>query len=206
VLCVHESPRQSLSRPVSPRAVRRPWRYGLRDLEAGCQLGREQTGREERDQLVKGQEPVAAGRDFKAGQLPAGENGATGEQGPTGATGAAGSDGEPGSALVLSYVEDLGTSVNVDPARLKGLCGSMVSGPQTGLYCFELSSLRAVRNVAVTARSSFNSVTETDKTAAAQLQQDSEFGLDCPTDSDLVVTRHLSEAAATGWFFYGTLN
>ncbi len=150
-------------------------------------------------------------KDFKAGQLPAGKRGETGQTGPTGATGAsgeAGDKGDPGSALAYAYVEDLGgPDVNVVPAKSKGLDSSMVSRPDTGVYCFELSSLGTVRNVAATAESSFNSVADSDKTASAQLLTDSDFGLGCPTDSDMVVViRDQSAAAASNWFFYVTLN
>ena len=83
----------------------------------------------------------------------------------------------------------------------------MVSRPQTGVYCFELSSLGTVRNVVATAESSFNSVAESDKTASAQLLQNSDFGFGCPTDSDMVVViQDQSDAAAKNWFFYVTLN
>jgi len=150
-------------------------------------------------------------KDFKADQLPAGQQGETGQTGPTGATGAsgeAGQQGDPGSALAYAYVEDLGgPNVNVVPASSKGLDSSMVSRPDTGVYCFELSSLGTVRNVVATAESSFNSVAESDKTASAQLLQNSDFGFGCPTDSDMVVViQDQSDAAAKNWFFYVTLN
>ncbi len=138
-------------------------------------------------------------KDFKSGQLPAGPAGAPGEKGEP---------GEPGSALAYGYIEEFGgPDVTVVAAKSKGLDSSMVSRPQTGVYCFELSSLGTVSNVAVTAESSFNSVAESDKTASAQLLENSNFGLGCPNDSDMVVvTRDLSDAAPKNWFFYVTLN
>ncbi len=131
-------------------------------------------------------------KDFKSGQLPAGKKGAP---------------GAPGSALAYGYIEDTGVDLVVVPSKSKGITTSMVSSPSTGVYCFELSSLGTVRNVAATAESSFGSVAESDKTASAQVLENNDFGLGCPGDSDLVVvTRDQSLGAPVDWFFYVTLN
>lgn len=138
--------------------------------------------------------------DFKQGQLP---KGPTGPVGPTGATGAAGASG---GALAYAYVEDIGT-VNVPVDRSEGITTSMVTRPQTGVYCFELSSLGQAKSVSVTPESNFNNLTESDKIASAQLLQNSDFGFGCPGDSDMVVVvRDVSSNSQVNWFFYVTLN
>jgi len=163
-------------------------------------------------------------KDFKPGQLPRGEKGPKGEQGPTGTTGSAGTTGATGatgatgttgatgaagasgSALAYAYVEDIGP-VNVVPEKSKGITSSMVSRPQTGVYCFELSSLGTVQNASATAEVNYNNIAASDKVASLQLRSDDDFGFGCPADSDMVVlTRDLSDAGLVNWFFYVTLN
>ncbi len=131
-----------------------------------------------------------AAKDFKAGQLPAGE------------------PGPAGSALAYGYVEDLGgVDVNVVPAMSKGLDSSMVSRPSDGVYCFQLETLWPVHVVAATAESSFNNAADSDKYATAQVLHNSDFGLSCPDTSDMVVVIHDASAAdVVNWFFYVTLN
>ena len=83
----------------------------------------------------------------------------------------------------------------------------MVSRPQTGVYCFELSSLGPVKNASATAETNFNNIPESDKVASLQVLANSDFGFGCPADSDMVVlTRDLSDASLVNWFFYVTLN
>jgi len=139
-------------------------------------------------------------KDFKAGQLPAGNQGAAGATGPAGAT------GEAGTALAYAYVEDIGP-VNVPPGKAKGITSSMVSRPATGVYCFELSSIGPVKNVAAIAETQFNNLAESDKVVSAQVLENSDFGFGCPNTSDMVVVaRDLSTANLVNWFFYVTLN
>jgi len=151
-------------------------------------------------------------KDFKPGQLPAGVKGETGPKGPAGAagqngaTGATGVTGEAGSALAYAYVEDIGP-VNVPPGKAKGITSSMVSRPATGVYCFELSSIGPVKNVAAIAETQFNNLAESDKVVSAQVLENSDFGFGCPNTSDMVVVaRDLSTANLVNWYFYVTLN
>jgi hypothetical protein len=146
-------------------------------------------------------------KDFKKGQIPKGPKGATGATGEKGATGATGDTGPDGSAKAYAYIEDLGANVNAVTEKSKGITSAMVSRPQTGVYCFELSSLGTISNAGATAETNFNDIPESDKVASLQLLNNSDFGFGCPPDSDMVVLiRDLSAAAPVNWFFYVTLN
>lgn len=173
-------------------------------------------------------------RDFKAGQLPRGaagaqgprgdtgakgesgakgdpgargETGAKGDPGPVGPTGTPGATGEAGSALAYAYVEDIAASPNVVPEKSKGITAAMVSRPSTGVYCFELSSLGPVHVAAVTPEPSFGNPAESDKYAMAQVLPNTDFGLGCAADSDMVVViRDQSATSPVNWFFSVTLN
>jgi hypothetical protein len=140
-------------------------------------------------------------KDLKKGEIPKGPKGAIGATGATGGTGA------DGSAKVCAYIEDLGSGVNAVPAKSKGITSSTLCRPQTGVYCFERSSLGALGNASASVETNFNSIPESDKVASLQLLTNSDFGFGCPSDSHMVVPiRDLSSAALTNWLFHVTLN
>lgn len=152
-------------------------------------------------------------RDFRKGQLPKGATGPAGASGSAGPTGPTGATGEPGSALAFAYVQDIGNPNDFIPAdKAKNMTSSMVSKPtdpafDEGIYCFELSSLGTVRNAQVTPEPQFNNLAESDKFAAVQILENSDFGFECPNTSDMVVViNDASTGTPKNWFFYVTLN
>lgn len=79
------------------------------------------------------------GRDFRAGELPAGPQGPRGERGDAGPPGAAGERGDPGSAVAYAYVRSDGT---FDPARSKNIAFTeyvSVGMSDEGRYCVDAS-------------------------------------------------------------------
>jgi hypothetical protein len=133
------------------------------------------------------------------------------QRGPVGPQGATGQQGPAGSALAYAYVEDLGSGpndgINVPSARARGITSAMVSRPQTGVYCFELSILGDVNVVQATAEIEYNNLADSDDVVSAKLLDNDDFGLGCASDSDMVVVvRDLSLGAPVDGFFYVTLN
>lgn len=152
-------------------------------------------------------------KDFKKGQLPKGATGAAGATGPAGPVGTTGPAGAAGSALAFAYVQDIGNPNDFIPAdKAKNMTSSMVSKPtdpdfDEGIYCFELSSLGTVKNAQVTPEPQFNNLSESDKFAAVQILENSNFGFECPNTSDMVVViKDASSGTPKDWFFYVTLN
>jgi hypothetical protein len=137
-----------------------------------------------------------------------------GPAGPRGATGPQGAQGASGSALAYAYVEDYTVEaagptegLNVPSGQARGITTSMVSRPQLGVYCFELSSLGDVNVVQATAEIEYNDLAESDKVVSAKVLDDDDFGFGCPADSDMVVVmRDLSDGVPVNGFFYVTLN
>jgi hypothetical protein len=77
--------------------------------------------------------------DFKAGQLPAGPQGATGppgSPGPAGAQGLQGPAGAKGSAVGFAYVEAFTGVVTVNPAFAQNLTAANITRSSAGRYCF----------------------------------------------------------------------
>lgn len=139
---------------------------------------------------------------------PAGQRGARGPQGL---------QGPAGAALAYAYIEDIGT-INVPAGLSKGITSSMVTRPQPGVYCFELSSLGTVRSAVVTPELQYNGVNDSDKIATVKLATNDDMGLGCDASTDMaVVISDISDLVAdvanpsttsgrTNWFFYVTLN
>jgi hypothetical protein len=76
-------------------------------------------------------------KDFKAGQLRAGPQGAQGPQGPQGPQGEKGDTGAAGSALAYAHLLVSGSGVTVDAARTKGVAQANVSRATTGVVCIK---------------------------------------------------------------------
>jgi hypothetical protein len=84
-------------------------------------------------------------KDFKAGQLPAGERGPQGPRGLQGLRGLKGATGAAGTAKAFAFVNSVGA---LDTTRSKGVNSVLRAdltptggppGPEDNLYCFDLT-------------------------------------------------------------------
>jgi hypothetical protein len=126
--------------------------------------------------------------DFRDGQLPAGARGPTGPSGPA------------GTASAYAKIHSDGT-VNADHS--KGITQSMVTHPDDGVYCFDVSALPGApfKSAVATAEPSGTSpTTSSDRFVTTQVSAGDPAGCAAGTDVFAVVW-DASGNAPVNWYF-----
>jgi hypothetical protein len=151
---------------------------------------------------AKVQDGSLLGKDFKAGELPAGRPGANGQPGAPGSAGTNGTNGLDGTARAYAYVDPstcTGAQATCTTTRSKSV--SAVVHMQTGIYCVGVTNISSSGALAMAGVETNRS--DTPYGNASAMTDSSGTGGLCPAGQFLVRTQRIPD---TGQVVNGFVN